>query len=151
VPVAGEGAAAALEGSLLHMFGLQRRPHPQRSSIVIPEFLLELYRQQSAASASASGLGHTTNLNLQGKHTQTANTVRTFTHRGFPPIYYYSLTNDDGLPGVKLYSSSCSFQCTAHLSLLTRCSLCYPALKVGSKPGRPAEASPVSASPGTPV
>jgi len=76
----GEGAAAALEGSLLNMFGLQRRPHPQRNSIVIPEFLLELYRQQSATSASASG-HMTTNLNLQGKHTQTANTVRTFTHR----------------------------------------------------------------------
>nr|CAG4642569.1 EOG090X07KO [Evadne anonyx] len=77
----GEGAAAALEGSLLNMFGLQRRPHPQRSKIVIPEFLMELYRQQSTTSGSASDLGYTTNLNLQGKHTQTANTVRTFTHR----------------------------------------------------------------------
>lgn len=71
--------AEALEGSLLNMFGLKRRPRPgpeKRQRIVIPEFLAELYRQQSGLEVD------TTNLNLAGKLTQTANTVRTFAHQG---------------------------------------------------------------------
>nr|CAG4646319.1 EOG090X07KO [Macrothrix elegans] len=69
--------AEALEGSLLNMFGLKRRPRPsaeKRKEIVIPDFLIELYRQQTGLEVD------TTNLNLAGKLTQTANTVRTFAH-----------------------------------------------------------------------
>nr|CAG4643262.1 EOG090X07KO [Ilyocryptus agilis] len=69
--------AEALEGSLLNMFGLKRRPRPgaeKRKQIVVPDFLLELYRQQTGLEVD------TTNLNLAGKLTQTANTVRTFAH-----------------------------------------------------------------------
>merc|ERR1712071_490890 len=65
----------ALEGSLLNMFGLKRRPRPQRGNIVIPQFLVELYRHQNGVDVD------TTNLDLKGKLTQTANTVRTFTHQ----------------------------------------------------------------------
>lgn len=57
------------------MFGLKRRPRPgaeKRQKIVVPEFLIELYRQQTGLEVD------TTNLNLAGKLTQTANTVRTF-------------------------------------------------------------------------
>lgn len=68
--------AKELEGSLLHMFGLKRRPRPGQQPVVVPEFLVELYRQQTGLEVD------TTNLNLAGKHTQTANTVRTFTHKG---------------------------------------------------------------------
>jgi bone morphogenetic protein 2/4 len=71
--------AEALEGSLLNMFGLKRRPRPgveTRQRIVVPEFLAELYRQQTGLEVD------TTNLNLAGKLTQTANTVRTFSHQG---------------------------------------------------------------------
>lgn len=67
----GEGAER-LEGKLLNMFGLQRRPRPKRDTIAVPEFLLDLYRRQTGLDVD------TTNLNLQGKLTQTANTVRTF-------------------------------------------------------------------------
>ncbi|KAI9557115.1 putative TGF-beta ligand Decapentaplegic protein [Daphnia sinensis] len=70
--------AEALEGSLLNMFGLKRRPRPgaeARQRIVVPEFLAELYRQQTGLEVD------TTNLNLAGKLTQTANTVRTFAHQ----------------------------------------------------------------------
>ncbi|XP_046645070.1 bone morphogenetic protein 2-like [Daphnia pulicaria] len=70
--------AEALEGSLLNMFGLKRRPRPgveTRQRIVVPEFLAELYRQQTGLEVD------TTNLNLAGKLTQTANTVRTFSHQ----------------------------------------------------------------------
>lgn len=71
--------AEALEGSLLNMFGLKRRPRPgveTRQRIVVPEYLAELYRQQTGLEVD------TTNLNLAGKLTQTANTVRTFSHQG---------------------------------------------------------------------
>ncbi|XP_059350919.1 bone morphogenetic protein 2-like isoform X2 [Daphnia carinata] len=70
--------AEALEGSLLNMFGLKRRPRPgaeKRQKIVVPDFLVELYRQQTGLEVD------TTNLNLAGKLTQTANTVRTFSHQ----------------------------------------------------------------------
>nr|CAG4637074.1 EOG090X07KO [Ceriodaphnia reticulata] len=70
--------AEALEGSLLNMFGLKRRPRPgaeKRQKIVVPDFLVELYRQQTGLEVD------TTNLNLAGKLTQTANTVRTFAHQ----------------------------------------------------------------------
>nr|CAG4647115.1 EOG090X07KO [Megafenestra aurita] len=72
--------AEALEGSLLNMFGLKRRPRPsadKRQRIVVPDFLVELYRQQSGLEVD------TTNFNLAGKLTQTANTVRTFAHQEF--------------------------------------------------------------------
>ncbi|XP_045031009.1 bone morphogenetic protein 2-like [Daphnia magna] len=75
--------AEALEGSLLNMFGLKRRPRPgveTRQRIVVPEFLAELYRQQTGLEVD------TTNLNLAGKLTQTANTVRTFPIKEFRPF-----------------------------------------------------------------
>lgn len=58
------------------MFGMKRRPRPGAGKIVVPEFLIELYRQQTGLEVD------TTNLNLAGKLTQTANTVRTFPHQG---------------------------------------------------------------------
>ena len=65
-----------MEGSLLNMFGLKRRPRPSRQSISVPDFLVELYQQQTGLQVD------TTDLNLRGKLTQTANTVRTFAHQG---------------------------------------------------------------------
>ena len=73
--VTGEGAEK-LEGSLLNMFGLKHRPRPRRENIVIPDFLVELYRHQTGLDVD------TTNLNLRGKMTHTANTVRTFANQG---------------------------------------------------------------------
>jgi hypothetical protein len=69
----GEGAER-LEASLLNMFGLKKRPRPRREAINVPEFLIELYRHQTGLEVD------TTNFDLRGKLTQTANTVRTFAH-----------------------------------------------------------------------
>jgi hypothetical protein len=73
------------------MFGLKRRPRPgaeTRQKIVVPEFLAELYRQQTGLEVD------TTNLNLAGKLTQTANTVRTYSHQGTHsnfPLFFFPL------------------------------------------------------------
>nr|CAG4640924.1 EOG090X07KO [Eulimnadia texana] len=66
---------AQLEGSLLSMFGLRSRPRPRRQDIVIPDFLVEQYEQQTGLEVD------TTSFYTRGKFTQTANTIRTFTHR----------------------------------------------------------------------
>ena len=63
-----------MEASLLNMFGLKKRPRPRREAINVPEFLIELYRHQTGLEVD------TTNFDLRGKLTQTANTVRTFAH-----------------------------------------------------------------------
>nr|CAG4641760.1 EOG090X07KO [Eurycercus lamellatus] len=63
------------------MFGMKRRPRPDTDRIVVPDFLVELYRQQTGLEVD------TTNLNLAGKLTQSANTVRTFaSHHGEAPF-----------------------------------------------------------------
>jgi len=65
-----------VEESLLKMFSLSKRPRPDRSKVVIPEALIELYRQQTGLEVD------TTALNAPGKRTGSANTVRSFTHKG---------------------------------------------------------------------
>ncbi|KAK2705956.1 hypothetical protein QYM36_016093 [Artemia franciscana] len=54
------------------MLGMKKRPRPKRENVVIPDFLLELYKIQTGMDVD------TTSINLSGKHTQDANTVRTF-------------------------------------------------------------------------
>jgi hypothetical protein len=65
-----------VEESLLKMFSLSKRPRPDRSKVVIPEALIQLYRQQTGLEVD------TTALNAPGKRTGSANTVRSFTHKG---------------------------------------------------------------------
>ncbi|KAJ9578728.1 hypothetical protein L9F63_005090, partial [Diploptera punctata] len=61
-----------VENSLLSLFGFRTRPRP--SKVVVPEAMLELYRRQTGQDVD------TTSLPLPGRHTHTANTVRSFTH-----------------------------------------------------------------------
>jgi TGF-beta propeptide len=65
-----------VEESLLKMFSLSKRPRPDRSKVVIPDALIQLYRQQTGLDVD------TTSLNAPGKSTGSANTVRSFTHKG---------------------------------------------------------------------
>ncbi|XP_067009431.2 protein decapentaplegic [Anabrus simplex] len=63
-----------VEASLLSLFGVNKRPRPDRSKIVIPQAMLDLYRQQTGADLD------TASLRLKGKHTRSANTARSFHH-----------------------------------------------------------------------
>ncbi|PSN48329.1 Protein decapentaplegic [Blattella germanica] len=63
-----------VESSLLSLFGFQQRPRPRRGKVVVPDAMLELYRRQTGQDVDTSALP------LPGRHTHTANTVRSFTH-----------------------------------------------------------------------
>ena len=67
------------EATLLHMFGLQRRPRPSRSA-TIPRYLLDLYRLQSgeAEDAGAPDIA----FEYPERSASRANTVRGFHHEG---------------------------------------------------------------------
>ncbi len=67
------------EATLLHMFGLQRRPRPSYSSVV-PQYLLDLYRLQSG-EAEEAGV-HDVSFDYPERSTSRANTVRGFHHEG---------------------------------------------------------------------
>ncbi|XP_030627905.1 bone morphogenetic protein 4 [Chanos chanos] len=66
------------EATLLHMFGLQRRPRPSRSAVV-PQYLLDLYRLQSGEVEEAGG-HDVPNFEYPERSTSRANTVRGFHH-----------------------------------------------------------------------
>jgi hypothetical protein len=71
---AASNSLASVEASLLSMFGFRRRPRPSKA--VVPEAMLELYRKQTGFELDTSALP------LPGRHTHTANTVRSFPHVG---------------------------------------------------------------------
>ncbi|KAK7868990.1 hypothetical protein R5R35_013909 [Gryllus longicercus] len=74
-PTAAAAAAEIreVEANLLALFGLKRRPRPNRSKVVVPEAMMELYRRQAGHPDAPA-------LSLPGKLTRSANTVRSFTH-----------------------------------------------------------------------
>ncbi|XP_063240387.1 protein decapentaplegic [Bacillus rossius redtenbacheri] len=93
-------ADGGAEDSLLSLLGLRRRPRVDRSKVVVPPEMLELYRRQTGLR-----LG-TTALPLPGRHTRAANTVRSFTHReskadeAFPTSHRFRLSFDvAAIPG----------------------------------------------------
>lgn len=77
-----------IENSLLSLFNMKRPPKIDRSKIVIPEAMKQLYAQI---------MGHelnSVNIPKPGLLTKSANTVRSFTHQGksrsiFIFYYYY--------------------------------------------------------------
>ncbi len=66
-----------LEASLLKVFGMRRRPRPTGKAHV-PQYLLDLYRQHSSDTNDDVSL----NFNVRGTPTHSANTVRSFYHKG---------------------------------------------------------------------
>ena len=65
-----------LEASLLKMFGMRSRPRPRRK-IHIPQYILDLYHQHNQDSEDISF-----NFKVKGTATHSANTIRSFYHKG---------------------------------------------------------------------
>ena len=65
-----------LEASLLKMFGMRNRPRPKKK-IHIPQYILDLYHQHSHDSEDISF-----NFKVKGTATHSANTIRSFYHKG---------------------------------------------------------------------
>ncbi|KAL1463233.1 hypothetical protein WDU94_015006 [Cyamophila willieti] len=68
-------ALQQVESNLLSLFGLNRRPRVNRKNVQIPKAMLDLYKLQTGQDVDTSMLP------LPGRHTRSANTVRTFTHQ----------------------------------------------------------------------
>lgn len=65
-----------LEKKLLTVLGFEKRPKVDRSKIIIPEFMKQLYQKIMNQNINS------VNLPKPGMHTRNANTVRSFTHEG---------------------------------------------------------------------
>ncbi|CAG10381.1 unnamed protein product, partial [Tetraodon nigroviridis] len=78
------------EATLLHMFGLKRRPRPSRSTAV-PQYLLDLYRLQSGEAEEAGGQDIA--FEYPERAASRANTVRGFHHEEHMEMIY---APDDG-------------------------------------------------------
>lgn len=71
-----------VENNLLTLFGMHKKPEIDRSKVVIPEAMLRLYEKQ---------IGHpydTIAIPRPGLHTNTANTIRSFSHIGKYVTFY---------------------------------------------------------------
>ena len=68
-------AVAALESSLLKLFGLSRRPRPTKD-IVIPQYMIDIYRSQTG------DVGEIPEIFTRGSGVDPSNTVRSFYHQG---------------------------------------------------------------------
>lgn len=78
-------ALQQVESNLLSLFGLNRRPRVNRKNVRIPKAMLDLYKLQTGQDVDTSMLP------LPGRHTRSANTVRTFTHQGRVILCYMFL------------------------------------------------------------
>ena len=64
----------SVEKNLLSLFGFRKRPRP-RGKVVIPDAMVQLYKQQTGMDLDTSALP------LPGRLTRSANTVRSFPHK----------------------------------------------------------------------
>lgn len=80
-------ALQQVESNLLSLFGLNRRPRVNRKNVRIPKAMLDLYKLQTGQDVDTSMLP------LPGRHTRSANTVRTFTHQGRAMFLCYVACN----------------------------------------------------------
>lgn len=79
-----------IEKNLLSLFGFNKRPKVDRSKVVIPEAMKQLY---------AEIMGHeleSVNLPKPGLLTQSANTVRSFTHEGNYNFFFVDILKSGG-------------------------------------------------------
>lgn len=70
-------ALGEVEANLLSLFGFRKRPRIDKSKVVIPQVMLDLYRRQTGHQYIDSA-----SIPRPGLHTKSANTVRSFTHVG---------------------------------------------------------------------
>lgn len=68
--------AGQAERHLLAALGMKRRPVVDKSRVEIPAAMLELYKMQTSNEFDTTGLP------LPGRHVKSANTARTYLHRG---------------------------------------------------------------------
>lgn len=68
--------AGQAERHLLAALGMKRRPVADKSKVEIPAAMLELYKMQLSNEFDTTGLP------LPGRHVKSANTARTYLHRG---------------------------------------------------------------------
>lgn len=72
-------AMAKFEKTLFAQLGLSKRPQiVDRSSIVIPEELMEIYKKMMEGHETSDSVA----LPTPGQHTKSANTIRTYAHEG---------------------------------------------------------------------
>jgi hypothetical protein len=64
-----------IERSLLQIFGFKARPKPIRKDVVIPDYMVQLYRQKLKDDLSM-------HINQKNTDSGTANTVRSYFHHG---------------------------------------------------------------------
>lgn len=82
--------AGQAERHLLAALGMKRRPVVDKSKVEIPAAMMELYRMQMSNEFDTAGLP------LPGRHVKTANTARTYLHRGeYDLRNYYELCLDN--------------------------------------------------------
>lgn len=67
---------AEVETNLMSLFGFKQRPKIDKSKVVIPQAMLDLYQKQMGFPLD------TASIPKKGWHTRSANTVRSFTHIG---------------------------------------------------------------------
>lgn len=92
------------EATLLHMFGLKRRPRPSRSTTV-PHYLLDLYRLQSG-EAEEAGV-HDIAFEYPERSASRANTVRGFHHEEhMEKVHEGTLKDGETLPLRFLFNLS---------------------------------------------
>ncbi|XP_018324694.1 protein decapentaplegic [Agrilus planipennis] len=69
-----EEAKAEVEANLLSLFGFRKRPKVDRTKILIPQAMIQLYEKQTRQRLD------TASIPKPGLYTKSANTVRSFTH-----------------------------------------------------------------------
>lgn len=69
-------ALAEVEASLMSLFGFRKKPNIDRSKLVIPQAMLDMYERQTGRVLD------TTSILRPGLYTKSANTMRSFTHVG---------------------------------------------------------------------
>lgn len=83
-------ALVEIEKNLLSLFGFPKRPKIDRTKVVIPEAMKQLYAQ-----IMGHDLVDSVNVPKEGLNTRNANTVRSFTHEGnFLYFYFFSFIHD---------------------------------------------------------
>lgn len=75
VHIKDEKVLESIEKNLMTLFGFSKRSRPNKRDLVIPQSIIELYKQQTGMDVD------TTNFMAPGRHTASANTVRSFTHQ----------------------------------------------------------------------
>lgn len=93
-------ALVEIEKNLLSLFGFPKRPKIDRTKVVIPEAMKQLYAQ-----IMGHDLVDSVNVPKEGLNTRNANTVRSFTHEGNFLYLFFSFIYDNFVMFVQVSES----------------------------------------------